>query len=66
MHRADRAANWCATVRTIVFKTVYANSKPNKLAKSNKKMIHRNRLWISTCESILLFYQNYEQKARFY
>ena len=37
MHRADRAANWCATVRTKVFKTVYAISKPNKLAKSNKK-----------------------------
>ena len=37
MHRADRAANWCATVRTILFKTVYAISKPNKLTKSNKK-----------------------------
>ena len=37
MHRADRAANWCATVRTLVFKTVYAISKPNKLVKSNKK-----------------------------
>ena len=37
MHRADQAANWCATVRTIVFKTVYANSKPNKLTKNNKK-----------------------------